>query len=200
MPRITHLHLMHRGLIPTDQLGTGTASGATLLRGNQTWRLDNIAATAAPAVTDDSGDGYSIGSRWLDITNDREWVCTDASVGAAVWIETTGGGGGGGVDVEDEGTPLATTATTLDFVGAGVTATGAGTTKTITIPGGGSGTTLDVFGDGQDGSVTINSGAFSVSVGGSALITANTLVRDAYFADLTLNGGDLDLDGYRLFV
>ena len=37
--------------------------------------------------------------------------------------------------VEDEGTPLATAADTLDFVGLGVTASGAGTTKTITIPG-----------------------------------------------------------------
>lgn len=46
-------------------------------------------------------------------------------------------GGGGGVTVEDEGTPLATIADTLDFVGAGVTATGGGSTKTITIPGGG---------------------------------------------------------------
>jgi hypothetical protein len=45
--------------------------------------------------------------------------------------------GSSGITVEDEGTPLATTATTLDFVGAGVTATGSGATKTITIPGGG---------------------------------------------------------------
>jgi len=53
----------------------------------------------------------------------------------------TGGapGGAGGVTVEDEGTPLATLADTLDFVGAGVTASGAGAEKTITIPGGGAG-------------------------------------------------------------
>ncbi len=50
--------------------------------------------------------------------------------------------GTGGVTVEDEGVPLATIADTLDFVGAGVTATGAGGTKTITIPGAGGG---DVF-------------------------------------------------------
>lgn len=36
--------------------------------------------------------------------------------------------------VQDEGTPLATGATTLNFVGAAVTATGAGATKTITVP------------------------------------------------------------------
>lgn len=54
--------------------------------------------------------------------------------GGTTWI---GGelGGGSALTVEDEGTPLATAAETLDFVGAGVTATGAGTEKTITIPG-----------------------------------------------------------------
>jgi len=45
--------------------------------------------------------------------------------------------GGGGVTVLDEGVPLAITATGLDFTGAGVTASGAGATKTINIPGGG---------------------------------------------------------------
>ena len=43
----------------------------------------------------------------------------------------------GVLTIEDEGTPLASAATSLDFVGAGVTASGAGATKTITIPGGG---------------------------------------------------------------
>jgi hypothetical protein len=43
--------------------------------------------------------------------------------------------GGSSLTVDDEGTPLATAATTLDFVGAGVTASGTGATKTITIPG-----------------------------------------------------------------
>ena len=46
-------------------------------------------------------------------------------------------GTGGGVNIQDEGTALSTTATVLNFEGAGVTATGAGATKLITIPGGG---------------------------------------------------------------
>lgn len=50
----------------------------------------------------------------------------------------TAAGGSAGVTVQDEGTPLATTGTTLNFVGAGVAATGAGATKTITIAGGSS--------------------------------------------------------------
>lgn len=68
-----------------------TASGeATGLK----WRLHNDGASAAPGVGDDSGDGYSIGSRWLDTTADKEYVCLDASVGAAVWKETTVSAGG----------------------------------------------------------------------------------------------------------
>lgn len=44
-----------------------------------------------------------------------------------------------GLTVQDEGGPLATDATTLNFVGAGVIASGSGAAKTITIPGGSTG-------------------------------------------------------------
>lgn len=50
-------------------------------------KQNNFAATAAPTVTDDAGDGYTVGSRWIDVTNDRAYVCVDATVGAAVWLE-----------------------------------------------------------------------------------------------------------------
>lgn len=55
----------------------------------------NIGAATAPTVNEDSGDGYAVGSRWLDTTADKEYVCLDATVGAAVWTETTGAGGSG---------------------------------------------------------------------------------------------------------
>lgn len=76
------------------------ANGAALITasGESTglkWRLNNDGASAAPTVNDDAGDGYSIGSRWLDTTNDKEYVCLDATTTAAVWVETTGAGGGG---------------------------------------------------------------------------------------------------------
>ena len=48
-----------------------------------------------------------------------------------------------GVAIQDEGSPLSTAATTLNFVGSGVTASGTGTNKTITITGGGGGGTVD---------------------------------------------------------
>jgi len=50
---------------------------------------------------------------------------------------TGSAGSGGEITVQDEGNPLATAATTLNFVGSGVVASGTGSTKTITISGGG---------------------------------------------------------------
>ena len=54
--------------------------------------LNNWTATVAPVVTNDSGSGYAVGSEWVDVTADKSYKLVDATVGAAVWIETTGGG------------------------------------------------------------------------------------------------------------
>ena len=55
--------------------------------------------------------------------------------GTARW-EANAEGGGSSLTVADEGSDLSTAATKLDFVGSGVTASGTGATKTITISGG----------------------------------------------------------------
>lgn len=49
----------------------------------------NLNASVAPTVNDDSGSGYAVGSRWIDTTADKEYVCVDATLTAAVWFETT---------------------------------------------------------------------------------------------------------------
>lgn len=54
----------------------------------------NIAASGAPTTTDDSAAGYAVGSRWVDTTADKEYVCLDATATAAVWTETTSQGAG----------------------------------------------------------------------------------------------------------
>jgi hypothetical protein len=53
--------------------------------------------------------------------------------GSSWYAGQVGGGGSSGITIQDEGTPLATLATTLNFVGSGVTASGTGATKTITV-------------------------------------------------------------------
>lgn len=48
--------------------------------------LNNYAATAAPTVNDDSGDGYTIGSHWVDTVADVVYMATDVTAGAANWV------------------------------------------------------------------------------------------------------------------
>ena len=81
------------------------------------------------------------------------------------------GGSGGGITVEDEGTPLSTTATTLNFVGSSVAATGTGAEKTITI---------------SDASVPANS-TFD-TVDGVGIVTAGSFVTDLITANGTGRG------------
>ena len=49
-----------------------------------THKLDG---TVAPTANEDSGDGYTVGSIWIDITNDRAYLCIDPTATAAIWIE-----------------------------------------------------------------------------------------------------------------
>jgi|TARA_Y100000310_G_scaffold337353_1_gene424216 hypothetical protein len=81
--------------------------GLIRISGGATTEIKSVfAGAAAPTVTDDSAAGYTPGSRWVDTTNDKEYVCLDATPSAAVWTETTGAGGGGGMnDLIDDTTP-----------------------------------------------------------------------------------------------
>lgn len=54
----------------------------------------NNSALVAPAASNDDSEGYEVQSRWTDTALSKEYVCVDATTGAAVWVETTGGGGG----------------------------------------------------------------------------------------------------------
>ena len=73
--------------------GTGTAASRSDHVHPTADLLDNFAATSDPTTGDDDGDGYAVGSRWVNTTSDEEFVCLDASTGAAVWASTTSGGG-----------------------------------------------------------------------------------------------------------
>lgn len=61
------------------------ASGAALAGSGGV--QNNYAASAAPAVTDDSSAGYAAGSVWLWVAKGRVWILRDATASAAKWVE-----------------------------------------------------------------------------------------------------------------
>jgi len=106
--------------------------------------VDGTKATTGFTVSLYEGDNGTT----ADVLVDRGFFVT-------IFGTVSFGSGEGGVVVQDEGSVLSTTATTLNFVGDGVVASGTGSTKTITISGGGGGVS-----DGDKGDITVsNSGA-----------------------------------------
>jgi len=74
---------LNDGLYPKD----GSAGGAL-----SNLPKCNYAATVVPTVNNDSSQGYSVGSRWLGTVLGDEYVCYNASAGAAVWKKVSAEG------------------------------------------------------------------------------------------------------------
>lgn len=139
--------------------------------------FSKVDATVAPAVTDDSNSSYEVGSVWIDVTADKAYVCLDASVGAAVWTETTQTGGGGGafqyVAVLEK-----TALYTILSADAGKLLTASGT-FTLTLP-----TSLTNVGQDFIDIINIGTGSITVSAGTDGI---NVLGNDT----LVLGPGEL---------
>jgi hypothetical protein len=52
----------------------------------------SVTRAAAPAAANDSTQGFVVGSQWVDtsVAPRKIYLCTDASVGAAVWVAAGG--------------------------------------------------------------------------------------------------------------
>ena len=64
--------------------------GFPLIDGGATanWKM-SFTETDAPDANDDITDGWKVGSWWVDVTNDKAYICLDITDGAAVWTEVT---------------------------------------------------------------------------------------------------------------
>ena len=97
-----------------------TASGITWTWDGTTWKADGVTSSySLPTASTTVLGGIKVGN--------------NLSINSAGELSASGGE----ITVQEEGTSLSTAATTLNFVGGNVTATGTGATKTITITGGG---------------------------------------------------------------
>ena len=145
-----------------------TVAGTTLTMTSALSANDDVRVrvmTERPLGTQSGGSGATT----LGALNDVS-AATPATGQVLKWSGTTWapaadatGGGGSSLTIQDEGVALSTAATTLNFVGSGITASGTGATKTITVSGtGGSGialTDLSVASEGTasgDGSIAYN--------------------------------------------
>lgn len=76
----------------------------------------NFAATTNPGTGDDSGDGYSVGSHWYNVTLDLAWYCIDATLTAAIWqlVDPVRTLGQSAVQIPHTGTTNATVLATVN--------------------------------------------------------------------------------------
>ena len=101
----------------TDGSFTHTASGITWAWDGTTWKAEGVTSSyTLPTAAANTKGGVKIGS---GLTMTSETLSADATA----------------ITVQEEGSSLSTAATTLNFVGSNVTASGTGATKTITITG-----------------------------------------------------------------
>ena len=97
---------------------THTAAGVTWTYDGTTWKAEGVTSSyTLPTAAANTKGGVKIGS---GLTMTGETLSADASA----------------ITVQEEGSSLSTAATTLNFVGSNVTASGTGATKTITISAG----------------------------------------------------------------
>ena len=121
--------------------GTLTVTGNISVGGTLTYEdvtnIDSLGIITARTGVKVTGGELAVGNN-IKLGNAGVITATSFSGdGSAL----TGISGGGGITIQDEGSTLSTQATTLNFVGAGVVASGTGATKTITISGGGGSST-----------------------------------------------------------
>ena len=135
----------------------GGSGGSSYANANVDTHL-NTSGASADEVLSWTGSDYawvaqsSGGGSYADANVDTHLNVSGASANEILswtgsdfaWVADATGSGGTAITIQDEGSALATAATTINFVGSGVVATGTGATKTITISGGGSYADSDV--------------------------------------------------------
>ena len=141
------------------------------------------------------------GRLWYN-NSDQTLRVSDGSTEGGIVLNSGGGGGSSGVTVQEEGSSLSTKGTTLNFVGSGVTASGTGATKTITVDA--SAITVQDEGSALSTAATVlnfvGSGVTASGTGATKTITISGGGGGGDVADDSTPqlGGDLDVAGFNI--
>lgn len=129
---------------------------------------NNLNGSGAPTVNDDSGDGYSVLSKWYDMTSSpREaYICLDATVGAAVWANVS-------LNINELGTMATQNANNVAITGGTINNAAIGGTN----PAAGTFTTLD-------GNVSIITDSSSCNITAAQMKGQTHVVTGAYTLSL----------------
>ncbi len=88
---------INRGNLTGTQTAATISDFQTAVTQNPNVQLSKLNGTVPPTKDDDSVAGYSVGSKWIDTTHSRNYICIAASAGAAVWQLNTANLSSGGV-------------------------------------------------------------------------------------------------------
>lgn len=83
-----HSHDSSSGEGPKISLTTSISGVLPVANGGYA-AIHNIGGGSAPTADDDTGDGYGVGSVWIDTSTNIAYVCLDATSTAAIWQQTS---------------------------------------------------------------------------------------------------------------
>ena len=137
------------GIVFGDMQTVSTLSDGTVVPASIASSGD-FAFPADIRLKDSDGSHYVGFQAASTVSSNVVWTLPSADAAASGYALVSDGSGtlswaamSGGITIQEEGSSLSTAATTLNFVGSSVTATGSGATKTITITGGSAGMTAE---------------------------------------------------------
>ncbi len=181
-----HSHDGSTGNSPKIDLTTSVSGTLPAIHGGSGGK-NNFSATSTPVATDDSTQGYAVGSFWYNTQTQKLYVLTNSTASSAVWAELSLASSTGvltNVDIDSgtiDGTSIgASTPSTGSFTS--LAASGTSTLATVDINGGAiDGTTI--------GATTTASGAFT-TINASALATLPVVDIDNGNIDNTVIGAN----------
>ena len=195
-----HGHTGATGDAPKIPLATSVSGYLPAVNGG-VGGLNKMDATAAPIATNDSSQGYVVGSMWQNTSTGRTYICIVNSSNAAVWEELVKVSNGNAIlPVANDTIDLGNTSTRFQdlFLSGGIAAaTNVAVGGTLNVTGDAGFANLAATGTTTITSVDLNSGVIDNTVIGNTTAVAGSFTTlsatgTTTLATVDINGGAID--------